>query len=121
MIATKALAHDGARDAPAIAPSIELALTVTARMLEARDFDDPQAGAGGPNVDLRLDFEPVAIDVDDRKTVGPDGVVAVAEVGIRGSEQHVDGAVEHAIAEAAQQRDIGAASAAHETRPLGEI
>jgi len=71
----------------------------------------PSGGAGGGG----------AGQVEEGEQVGPEGVVAVAEVGVAGAEQGVGDAVEAGVAGAAEQGDVVAAAAGGEAGAFGEV
>src|SRR3712207_6658775 len=110
-----------AQHAGAIPPGVEVALAVDPRVLEARDLDDLQPRLGDPGVDDRLDLEAVApllargvvqprVEVQAREAVPPEGVVAVAEIGVPGAEQHVDRPVQPPVAPGPHGGDVAAAA-----------
>jgi hypothetical protein len=103
--------------------------------LDAGDLGDGQPGAGEAAVDQGLDLEAVSPQhrrpgrrdqlvvrqVEQRDQVGPERVVAVAEIGEPGAEGDVHPGVEEPVAEAAHGGDVGAAAAQPEPRSLGEV
>ena len=106
-----------------------------AGLLDAGDLGDGEPRAGEPAVDQGLDLEAVAPQhrragrrhqlvvgqVEERDQVGPERVVAVAEVGEPGPERDVHPGVEEPVAEPADGGDVGAAATGPEPRALGEV
>ena len=88
-----------------------------------------------PAVDDCLDLEAVAPDhrvraggglgvvgqVQQRDQVGPEGVVAVAQVGEPGPEPHVEQRAEHPVAEVPHRRDVRRTATRGVARALGEV
>src|ERR1039458_916452 len=96
------LAQDRPQHPPAVAKRPEVALPVDAVSLEAGNLADVEAGTCDPDVDERLHLEARTVDVHRSQAVPPEGVVAVAEVGVGSSKQEVDDTVEPTVADLAQ-------------------
>src|SRR5215213_4979986 len=105
--AAEPLADDRADDAAAVAHGAEVADAVDALVLVRRDLDDLQPGARRADVDQRLDLEPVDVGDDGRQAATPEGVVAVAEVGIASGEQQVDRRTQREVARLPDVGDVG--------------
>src|SRR2546423_652023 len=73
------LADDRAQNSAAVPKRPEIALAVHPVELEARHLDDSQLCFRSPDVDQRLDLEPVAVDPQLTEAGPPEGVEAVAE------------------------------------------
>ena len=129
------LVEDGAHHPHSVAYGVQVALAVDALLLHTRYFADRGAVVPGhPDVDQGLDLEPVTPqlaavlgrreigvgEIQDGQSAPPEGVVAVAQVGEPGPEQHVDRGVEHQVAHPPQEGDVQAAAAVLEARSLGE-
>ena len=83
-----------------------------ADLLETRNLCDPEAGLCDPHIDQRLHLESVTpeqcprltafnfgcVQRHDVEALPPEGVVAVTEVGVSGSVEHVDDPVEPEVA-----------------------
>src|SRR6266511_673616 len=115
------LADNGLQNAEAVAKRAEVALSVNAIQLEARDLGDDEPRLCDPNVDQRLNLEPVAVDVDDRQAAGPERVVAGAEVGVARSVEKIDQTAQECVAHPAKPRDVSASSSLDEPRALREV
>ena len=103
-------------------------------LLDARDLGDGQPGAGEAAVDQRSRsrsrrptasgagrrHELVVGQVEQRDQVGPEGVVAVAEVGEPGPEREVHPGVQEPVAEPAHGGDVGAAAPGRNREPLAK-
>src|SRR5207237_3045796 len=99
---------------------------------DGRGVGELEAGGGDAAVEDGLDLEAVAPpyvvvrgagvgvgEVEDGEQVGPEGVEAVAQIGVAGAEQGVGDAVEPGVAGAAQQGDVVAAAACGEAGAFG--
>ena len=64
--------------------ALQVALAVDAAALVAGNLVDLEPGLGGADVHQGLDLEAVAVEVEHVQVAGPEGVVAVAEVGVAG-------------------------------------
>jgi hypothetical protein len=103
--------------------------------LDRGHLGDRDPCGGEPAVDHGLDLEPVAPQhlavvrcrggvvrqVEQRDQVGPERVVAIAEVGVPGPEAQVDERVEELVAQVAHGRDVAGAPARGVPRALGEV
>lgn len=90
-------------------------------VLVARDLLHLQTGLDDPDVHQGLDLEPGAVERDPVQAVPPEGVVAVAEVGVAGAELGVHDRAEYGVAELADRCHVVRAAAVGEPRPLGEV
>jgi hypothetical protein len=114
---------------------VEVGDAVQPPPLDAGHLSDRESRAREPAVDQGLDLEPVppqhrrarrrhegvVREVEERDQVGPERVVAVAEVGEAGAEGDVHPGVQEPVAKTAHRGDVGAATAGPEPRPLGEV
>ncbi len=87
----------------------------------ARDLLHLESGRDDPDVDEGLDLETGAVEGDLVEAVTPEGVVAVAEVGVPGAELAVDERAEGPVAQSANGRHVVRAAAVGESGALGEI
>src|SRR4051794_14416321 len=97
--ARDALQADGAQHPQSISDSAEVALAEDALALEARHLVDHETGLRDADVHERLDLEAIAVDVDVRQAAGPEGVVAVAEVGVARAVERVHQEVQALVAD----------------------
>jgi hypothetical protein len=87
----------------------------------ARNLDDPQAGSGDPDMHHRLDVEPVRVCRDEGEASAPEGVIAVAEVGVVGIVQQVHRRAEEAVAGASEPGEVVAPAPREVAGSLGEV
>ena len=99
-----ALAQDHPQHPQPVPHRPQIADAVDAVVLVAGDLLHPQPGLDHPDVHQRLDLEPGAVQVDLVQAVPPEGVVAVAQVGVAGAELGVDDGAQHPVAELADRR-----------------
>src|SRR5690242_6463763 len=133
-VGSSVLGQERTQHAAAVGEGAQVRLAEDALAFDGGDFGDLEAGGGDAAVEDGLDLEAVAPEhavggcggvgggqVEDGEQVGPEGVVAVAQVGVAGAEQGVGDAVESGVAGAAQQGDVVAAAAGGEAGALGEV
>src|SRR5215469_1901872 len=90
-------------------------------MLVAWNLDDFEVGLACPEIDLGLDLEPVAIDIEEVKASSPEGDIAVAEIGKGCLEELVDDLVQHAVAKSAESRDIVRFAVVQKAGAFGDV
>ena len=96
-------------------------LAVDAVRLVAGDLRDLQPATGGADIQHRLDLEAVGIDFEVGDDAGPEGVVAVTEVGEAVAEQRPHHQHERFVPRPTQERHVRGAAAGDEARALGEV
>src|SRR3954453_5333090 len=127
------LGHEGTQHPAAVREGPQVRLAEDPAALDGGDLGDLEAGGGDAAVEEGLDLEAVAPEhvvvrgagvgvgqVEHGEQVGPEGVEAVAQVGVAGAEQGVGDAVEPGVAGAAQQGDVVAAPPAAKREPLAK-
>src|SRR5207247_6811897 len=114
-------ADDREQDPPAVPDDAQVALSVQTLPLVARHLDDPELRPSRPNVHHGLDLEAVAVEVELRETSAPKGVIAVAEVAVAGSMEHVGNESEDPVPAPPQERNVGATAALNEAGSLCEV
>ena len=129
------LGRYGAQHPLPIGEGAQIALAVDAVEFEAGDLGDCKAGLRHPDGQKGLDFESVTPDAGSvgwrrlpgvgkpqgRKDVGPEGVVAVAQVGEFCAEAEVAQHVEPPVPRRAEAGQINRAASRHVTRSLGKV
>ena len=95
--------------------------TEYARVLKGRHLNDSEARSQGAHVEERLDLETSHVAVKSRQYMTPESHEAVAQIGVSPAKSQANGASEQSIAQLAEHRQIGAATALEETGPLRHI
>src|SRR4051794_39239120 len=79
------LPEDRPQDAEPVPPWTQIALAMDSLGFEARHLADSEPRPGSTDVHQRLDFEALDVEGEVGKALCPEGVVAVAEVGVVGA------------------------------------
>src|SRR3954454_2285531 len=109
------LADDRPQDTETVAPGPQVALTVNPGGLVARHLDHLQAGGKDADVHQGLNLEPVRVAFDGRDDpLAPEGVVAVAKIGVAAAEPDAHERPESPVAGAPQRPHVGGAAALEE-------
>ncbi len=116
-----ALTEDHPQHPQTVAHRPQIAGAVDAQVFVAGDLLHLQTGLDDPYVHQGLDLEAGAVEVDLVQAVPPEGVVAVAEVGVPRAELAVDHGAQHPVAEFADEGHVVGAAAVGEAGPFGEV
>src|SRR5664280_2089524 len=126
---------NGPQHAEAIGKGIEIACAKTTVGFEARNLRNPKAGLRDPNIDQGLHLEAdsplhdlvvqgigiARIQCHDLEALTSEGVVAVAEVRVSSSVEHIHNLVEPEVPESTDNTDVEASPSRQESRSLGEV
>lgn len=115
----QAFAKEGMEHSPTIRKRTQASGPAAPRSLETRDLDNLQVRSECSHVEQR--FGAVRIVVQAGGNILPEGVVAIAQVGVHPAAQQLSQHRQAAIASLAQEWHVRGPAALHKPRSLGEI
>ena len=112
---------NGPENPHAIVHHMEIALSVNSLRLVTGDLLHAEPVLGGSDIHHGLYFEAATVEMEVGEAVRPKRVVAVAQVGVPGSEGEVHQAAQHPISKTTAQGDVVTAATVGEARTLGIV